>query len=997
MKRIMTIYLMSALFFLLPVLLWGECGGPDAYGYVWCDDREAMVEFDWVDTAGATRLSGSSDVGDDIQIEIIIPFTFRFYGRGYNLVYVTDNGLLTFSDTSATSYLNQPVPHTNFPNNAVYPHWDDGRIRGSEGNSWVFTKMQGSSPSRRFTIIWSNIYYPYSDVTNPLSFEVTLYECSEGDGEILIQYLDVESASDDNSFGRSATIGVENINGIIGLQYSYNDSTLRNNMALKFSVPSFHYDAGIMEINLPAGIGLVGIGTTPRMVCRNNGEYEMINIPGYLVIQGEGGESIYSDTVVFDMFAGSTDTVSFREWVAAEEGSVMITAFIDPTLDVWPVNDTLRKRSAAFIHYTEGGPDSLGYLWKDSYHPGGPEYTPVSISGAFLMGLYGDDNSISIPLPFPFHFYRGTYDTVYASTNGFISFLPLTVSGVTNYCFPASAVPNALITGLWDDMNFDTTLSPRPGLYTKVTGLIPERKFHIIYKNAYLPFSSTTETVTFEIVLYEDGRIKLNYADVETPSASDHSFGKSATVGIEDQEGMVGLAYQCENNPPSNPLFPEFAIMFYPPDMVDLSGPVINHTPPDMILPCMDPLVISARISDESGVGLDSLCYSIGANPYISVGSDSSVGEQFYYTLTGFLSGQELKYYFKAQDLSEALNWSSLPYGAPGNVFRIMIRDPHFFGPGPGGYYYVDSYSDSAWAPLFEWIEIDPSEGGDGYELDIDDDEISEVLTFSSAINYFGTLYYQLRVAMNGWLTFNTALISDPYVYNQVPSPGAPNLALYPWWCDLIRGTGAIMGKVIFYEDTRNDRIIIEWKNVINEEDVAHPVSFQVVLLGESHWNPDILFNFLDIEASIPEATIGMENVDGTEGLQYFHDLYPLTEEGIPGDSMTVLFRNPTLGLKRVSHNLPVKFEVGPNYPNPFNPSTSISYALPEEGNVTIEIFDLGGKVVYKENLGFHPRGYYTFQWNGETLYAGGLTSGVFILKLSYNGYAKQQKVLLLK
>ncbi|MBK6538322.1 MAG: T9SS type A sorting domain-containing protein [Ignavibacteria bacterium] len=47
-----------------------------------------------------------------------------------------------------------------------------------------------------------------------------------------------------------------------------------------------------------------------------------------------------------------------------------------------------------------------------------------------------------------------------------------------------------------------------------------------------------------------------------------------------------------------------------------------------------------------------------------------------------------------------------------------------------------------------------------------------------------------------------------------------------------------------------------------------------------------------------------------------------------------------------VSIGVPAKFELSQNYPNPFNPSTKISFALPNDGKVSLKIYDMTGKEV---------------------------------------------------
>lgn len=88
----------------------------------------------------------------------------------------------------------------------------------------------------------------------------------------------------------------------------------------------------------------------------------------------------------------------------------------------------------------------------------------------------------------------------------------------------------------------------------------------------------------------------------------------------------------------------------------------------------------------------------------------------------------------------------------------------------------------------------------------------------------------------------------------------------------------------------------------------------------------------------------------------------------------------------------PSEFRIYPNYPNPFNPATTINYRLNKGGEVNLDIFNALGEKVYYENKGFQREGEYKFNWN-----AAGLPSGVYLVRLSLDNNIKTIKTLLLK
>ena len=88
----------------------------------------------------------------------------------------------------------------------------------------------------------------------------------------------------------------------------------------------------------------------------------------------------------------------------------------------------------------------------------------------------------------------------------------------------------------------------------------------------------------------------------------------------------------------------------------------------------------------------------------------------------------------------------------------------------------------------------------------------------------------------------------------------------------------------------------------------------------------------------------------------------------------------------------PEKFNLNQNYPNPFNPNTKIGFEIPKEGNVTLSVYDNGGKLVSTLVSGNKAAGYYTVDFN-----ASNLSSGVYFYKIEYSGQSKVMKMSVVK
>ena len=85
-------------------------------------------------------------------------------------------------------------------------------------------------------------------------------------------------------------------------------------------------------------------------------------------------------------------------------------------------------------------------------------------------------------------------------------------------------------------------------------------------------------------------------------------------------------------------------------------------------------------------------------------------------------------------------------------------------------------------------------------------------------------------------------------------------------------------------------------------------------------------------------------------------------------------------GINNNQPQLPVRFEILGNYPNPFNPTTTIRYSIPSDGKVVLKVFNVLGQQVEKIDLGLQKAGVKEIQFNGKNL-----SSGTYFYKLEYH------------
>ncbi len=111
-------------------------------------------------------------------------------------------------------------------------------------------------------------------------------------------------------------------------------------------------------------------------------------------------------------------------------------------------------------------------------------------------------------------------------------------------------------------------------------------------------------------------------------------------------------------------------------------------------------------------------------------------------------------------------------------------------------------------------------------------------------------------------------------------------------------------------------------------------------------------------------------------------------------------------GLNRITDPVSVRIETRPevyalenNYPNPFNPETTLKYQLPDANDVTLEVFNMLGQVVRTlVDREFQNAGRYTYQWDATNDGGQPLSSGIYFYRVTAGGeFQSHKKMLLLK
>lgn len=167
------------------------------------------------------------------------------------------------------------------------------------------------------------------------------------------------------------------------------------------------------------------------------------------------------------------------------------------------------------------------------------------------------------------------------------------------------------------------------------------------------------------------------------------------------------------------------------------------------------------------------------------------------------------------------------------------------------------------------------------------DDSFTQIsLPFS--FSFYGQTYNSAFVATNGYLNFLAG--NSTFSNSGIPSTGAPNGAIYPFWDDMyVDASSSVRTELL--GASPNQQFVIEWLNVRFFGDTTRRLDFEVIL----HENGQILTQYRNIAADGREqgnsATLGIENESGTVAFQY-----SFNQAVVASPDFAVLYRLPPSG-----------------------------------------------------------------------------------------------------
>ena len=163
-------------------------------------------------------------------------------------------------------------------------------------------------------------------------------------------------------------------------------------------------------------------------------------------------------------------------------------------------------------------------------------------------------------------------------------------------------------------------------------------------------------------------------------------------------------------------------------------------------------------------------------------------------------------------------------------------------------------------------------------------------------------------------------------------------------------------------------------EEILDTVSTKYPIPYSDILEGVFEGQP---MNAATVRFSI-KATDGIDTIDVT------------------GDDR-VLYVNRYQYLSTLSEVLPTEYALHENYPNPFNPTTTLRFDIPEVSNMTLTIYNMLGQKVRFFEMNNIDAGYHTLQWNARNDNGDPVSTGLYIYQMHSKEFVKTRKMIFLK
>ncbi len=466
------------------------------------------------------------------------------------------------------------------------------------------------------------------------------------------------------------------------------------------------------------------------------------------------------------------------------------------------------------------GPDAYGYY---CYDDGDTDYYNVPIyswieidptysgSGTVLnMNDGGNTGAIqNVDIPFSFRFYGIDYTEITVCSNGWISPGTTEMYSFMNWHIPGPLGPSPMIAPFWDDLKTSGG---------HVCYYFDSNLHYFVVEWSHLQNEYNSVEETFQLILYDQNFYPTSTGDSEIVFQYKvvNNVDQGSYRTQHGQYATVGIEDHTS--------------------YIGLEYTYNNSYP-----------TAAKPLQDEMAIFFTTNCSNIVDPPIIEINQ-----EIFHFVVQpGETDSQTL--------LISNLGQANLIYNISKNYQESIeiAGNRDFGGPDNYGYQWIDSNEPDG--PEYNWIDISAL----GTEVSFNhNDEGTDLMPIGFTYNYYGTDYNQFRINPNGWIGFGDD--NTEWTNTAIPSSDAPRPAILPFWDDL----NPLEGGNVLYYSTANS-LVVWFDNVIHYVgDYNGTYDFEVIIYPDGHF----MFQYRFVTGDIDTATIGIQNEDGTDGLQIVYN-----------------------------------------------------------------------------------------------------------------------------
>jgi len=952
----------------------GEPTGPDSYGYYIYDSQdeyELAPEYNWVEISDIGNNLNINDPGNgrgycseeedmicnsdedcdppgwqnygdceftETTKTVSLPFTFRFYGDDYSFISISSNGWISFGETEIASFRNYAIPGPGGPSPMLAVFWDDHRTTGGGD---IYTYYDDESGA--FIVQWDDMdtYFNGSDNT----FQAILYNSSvppNNDSEIRLQYKEFNNTSVGSFSGYTpihggfCTIGIEDKTGDQGLQYTFNNNYPVSGRTLGDDMALFITTMSPQSNPVPSLY------------------YEPSAISEIL----QPGETVEQTVTIENL---------------GDPGSLLSYSVIKE----YPVQGTPYE-------VTGGGPDDYGYFWTDSRLDTNIQFNWVDIPQDNSVEFeHNDQASGPHDIGFPFPFYGVNYDQCIINPNGWIGFGD-DYNGWNNGNIPEIDAPRPAVIAYWDDLN-PINNSNENGEGQVFYHQSPDS--FIVWFNDVIHYPGDYNGLyDFQVILTRSGAITVNYQTMDGAI-------ESGTIGIQDHTGTRGSLVAYNQSFVENGISLNMKYNFSDWFTIDLQLENLSGT-----------LFAGENFEFMTSINTETLSYGdhnmsvvVHTNIYTAI---------IPVTISVTENGNNISH-----DVTYNSGWNivGLPSFVENNNYDIVFPQANnntlFYY---DGMYALDStliMGNGYWL-RFDSVGSSTITGVPLYELSLDLEAgwnlisgISEEFNINASVDpgniivsntlygYTETYYpsevlipgkgYWLRASEDGQIILNSEAAQRMSKINHSLRGTANTLTINGM--DLYFGIELSDENKLSYSlppkppaGAFDARFKDGWRLVKEYGEV------EVMQIGETLTIAyDIILNAGEHHNWVLKAMSG-------EG----YILKGTGEITIPTAERFTVLKKPAL---------PTSFTLHQNFPNPFNPVTTIRYDLPKNNLVILTIYDMLGRVVVQLVNTTQEAGFKLVQWDGSDSMGRSVSAGVYLYHIQAGEFVQTKKMVLLK